>query len=479
MLCQIAKPLVRLADRYIPSAFFFAVALTVLVALLSIFVMGTSPNDLVLAWGDSLSGLLAFMTQIALVLLLGFTLAHTAPMQWLLERAANLPKRPAAAYGFVTLVTGVLSLINWGLGLIAGGIMAVQVAKAFRDRGGKLHYPLLVAAAYSGWVVFHMGYSGSAPLAAATAGSIYSDLPGGLVDVSRTIFSTWNMIAIVVTLGAVTIAMMRLAPSGDDVIIEAPDAVFEEQELVPKVTRSERRAASRLGTARRSAAQLEEAAAHPSTDSKRTPANFIDAWRVPTLTIGVALGLYVVAHFSTRGFELTLDIVNWTFLSLVLLFVGNIRELTDLVSKGGRTVADILIQYPFYAGIIGMMTVSGLAKSLSDMFVSIASPDTLGLFAFLSAGLLNMFIPSGGGQFAVQAPIFADAAASLGVDQSVVVMAIAYGDQWTNMIQPFWAIPLLAVAGLRVRDIMGYTIVTLVVSGVVFAATLLIVGSGS
>ena len=478
MLRQIAKPLVRLADRYIPSAFFFAVALTVIVALLSIFVMGSSPRDLVLAWGDSLAGLLAFMTQIALVLLLGFTLAHTALMQRLLGRAASLPKRPAAAYGFVTLITGVLSLINWGLGLIAGGIMAVQVAKAFKNRGVKLHYPLLVAAAYSGWVVFHMGYSGSAPLAAATEGNVYSDVPGGLVDVSRTIFSTWNMIAVVLTLGAVTVAMMRLAPSGDDVIIEAPEALFVEEHLVLKTTRAERRAASRLAKAGDTYAGPEEAAAHPPTESVRTPADFIDAWRVPTLVIGAALGLYVVAHFSTRGFILTLDIVNWTFLSLVLLLVGNIRELTDLIGKGGRTVSDILIQYPFYAGIIGMMTASGLAKSLSDFFISFASPETLGLWAFLSAGLLNMFIPSGGGQFAVQGPIFADAATGLGVDQSVVIMAIAYGDQWTNMIQPFWAIPLLAVAGLRVRDIMGYTVVTLLVSGVVFAATMIIVGSG-
>src|SRR5699024_3868194 len=130
---------------------------------------------------------------------------------------------------------------------------------------------------------------------------------------------------------------------------------------------------------------------------------------------------------------------------------------------------------PLYAGILGIMTVTGLIEVFSNAFVSIANPTTFGMLAFLSAGLVNFFVPSGGGQFAVQGPIMLDAAQQMGTDPSIAIMAVAYGDQWTNMIQPFWALPVLAIAGLKMRDILGYTSLTLMGSGVVMLVTLLIV----
>jgi short-chain fatty acids transporter len=148
------------------------------------------------------------------------------------------------------------------------------------------------------------------------------------------------------------------------------------------------------------------------------------------------------------------------------------------VKGAASTVGDILLQFPLYAGILGIMTATGLIAVLSDAFVGVATPRTFGFLSLLSAGLVNFFVPSGGGQFAVQGPILLDAAARIGVAPEVAIMALAYGDQWTNMVQPFWALPLLAIAGLKVRDILAYTTVTLVASGLVFAATLLIVGAG-
>lgn len=138
-------------------------------------------------------------------------------------------------------------------------------------------------------------------------------------------------------------------------------------------------------------------------------------------------------------------------------------------------MGEILLQFPLYAGILGLMVGSGLVQIFSDAFVSISNPVTFGVLAFLAAGLVNFFVPSGGGQFAVQGPIMLSAGTELGVDPEITIMAVSYGDQWTNMIQPFWAIPLLAIAGLKMRDILGYTTVALLASGVVFAATLLLV----
>ncbi|WP_324274377.1 TIGR00366 family protein [Blastococcus brunescens] len=155
-------------ERYLPGAFVFAVVLTVIVAVLALIFGDIGPAELTRAWGDGLAGLLAFMTQVALVLLLGYTLALTRPVKAGLIRIADVPKSPRAAYAFVAFVSAVASLISFGLGLVVGGVIALEVGRAARRRGTQLHYPLLVASAYSGFAVWHMGYSATGPLAAAT-----------------------------------------------------------------------------------------------------------------------------------------------------------------------------------------------------------------------------------------------------------------------------------------------------------------------
>lgn len=186
----------------------------------------------------------------------------------------------------------------------------------------------------------------------------------------------------------------------------------------------------------------------------------------------------MAASFSAKGVFLTLDIVNWSFVSLGLLLARSPLHYMRLINKAGVAIGPIIIQYPFYAGVLGMMSGTGLVTVISDFFASFSSAETLGLSAFLSAGIINMFIPSGGGQWAIQGPIFIDAAQSLGVDYSVVVLAVAYGDQWTNMIQPFWTIPLLAIAGLHLRQVMGYTVIIFLVTAMIFAGSLLVIGAG-
>lgn len=447
MLKVVSRPLVRLAERYLPTAFVFAVVLTAIVAVGALLATDSGPVDVVRAWGDGLTGLLAFMTQMALVLLLGYMLANTGPVRRLLERLARVPRTPTQAYGFVAVCAAVASLFTWGLGLVVAALLSIEVARVGRDRGMRLHYPLLVAAGYSGFVVWHMGYSGSGPLAAATPGSFVEEQIGRTIPVTETIFASWNIIGAVVTVVVVVGAMMLMAPSRDDRIVELPKG-----------------------------ASLEDARGNDpiETTEGSTPADRIDTSRGVTLVIGLFLLAYLVVYFAQEGMALTLDIVNWTFLCLVLLLVRNARELGQLVSKAAANVGEILVQFPLYAGIMGIMTATGLITILADFFVSISTETTLGLWAFLAGGIVNVFVPSGGGQFAIQAPIFLDAAKQLGVDPAIVVMGVAYGDQWTNMIQPFWALPMLAIARLRIRDVMGFTTVTLVITGVVFAATMVL-----
>jgi short-chain fatty acids transporter len=439
------RPVNALVERFVPSALVFAILLTGVVAILALTLTDAGPVDVLVGWGDGLAGLLAFMTQMALILLLGHVLANTRPVRRLLARLGAVPRTAVQAYVFVFLVAAVASLLQWGLGLVVGGLMAREVAAQARAKGLRVHFPLLVAAGFSGFVVWHMGYTGSGPLTAATEGSFIAEQLGRTIPVAETTFASWNIVGALVTVAVVAGALALVAPRGGDKVVElevdARDAGVTVDETV------------------------------------ETPADRLDASRWLTTLVGVALVAYLVVYF-TRGGTPTLDIVNWTFLALILLLVRSPLELIALVKDAASNVGDILLQFPLYAGILGMMTATGLVAVLSEWFVSISTPGTFGMLSLVSAGLVNFFVPSGGGQFAVQAPILLEAAGDLGVDPAVAIMAIAYGDQWTNMIQPFWALPLLAIAGLKVRDILGYTTITLIASGIVFAATLAVVGAG-
>jgi short-chain fatty acids transporter len=290
-----------------------------------------------------------------------------------------------------------------------------------------------------------MGYTGSGPLTAATPDSFVVEQLGETIPVSETTFAPWNLIAAVITVVVVAGALALVAPRGNDRVVEL---------------------------------EVDAREAEVAVEQPVTPADRLDASRVLTTLTGLGLVAYLAVYFADGGTP-TLDIVNWTFLALVLLLVRSPFEVAALVKNAATNVGDILLQFPLYAGILGIMTATGLIQIFSDAIVSVSTPQTFGALAFLAAGVVNFFVPSGGGQFAVQAPILLDAATQLGVDPAVAIMAVAYGDQWTNMIQPFWALPLLAIAGLKVRDILGYTTVTLLASGIVFAATLLIVGPGA
>ncbi len=443
-LSGLMRPVNSVVERYIPSSLVFAIVLTFVVAVLALFLTEAGPVDVVRGWGEGLSGLLEFMTQMALILLLGHTLANTGPVRRLLTRLGGLPKTALQAYLFVFLVAGVASLITWGLGLVVGVLVAVEVARQGREKGLTLHFPMLVAAGYSGYVIWHMGYSGSGTLAAATEGSFVAEQLGRTVPISDTTFAWWNLVTIVVTLLVVGAGLALVAPRPGDRMIE-------------------------LGVD----ARLDDGV--PIDDEVVTPADRVDASRVPTMLVGLALVAYLVVHYADGG-GATLDIVNWTFLALIFLLVRHPLELIGLIKDAASNVGEILLQFPLYAGIMGIMATSGLITVFSDFMVETAGPSTFGLLVFLSAGVVNFFVPSGGGQFAVQGPVMLDAGARLGVDPSVTIMAIAYGDQWTNMIQPFWALPVLAISGLKIRDILGYTMVTLVASGLVFGTTMLLLG---
>ena len=443
----LARPFVVFVERYYPDPFVFVVLLSVLTFLMSMMLADATPASALSAWGDGLPSLLAFTAQICITLLTAHALAHTDRVQILLKRIGSIPNNATGAYALVAFSAGIGSLIAWSLGLIVGATVAREVARQGARRGIRIHYPLLVASAYAGFVIWHMGYSSSAGLFVATAGhSLEAEI--GIIPITETVFTLHNGLLALVTLAIICMVCPLMRPREQE-LVEIDPVLLEEHVEGPN------------------------SATGPSTF-----AQYLDGMRTLTLILGAGLFGYIGYSFYARGFHLNLNLVNWSFLGAGLLLSRSPSHYVKLINNASSTIGPVLIQYPFYAGILGMMQGTGLAAIISDWFTAIATPGTLSFFAFLCAGLVNMFIPSGGGQWAVQGPIFIEAGQNLGVDPSIIVLAISYGDQWTNMIQPFWTIPLLAIAGLHMRQIMGYTFVIFLLTLFLFGGGLLLWGAG-
>lgn len=463
-LDRIARPFVVFSERFYPDPFVFAIALTAITFSMTVLATPTPMTQALEIWGTGLTGFLGFAMQICLVLVFSHALAHTDLVRRGIEVVACWPRNASQAYAIVVLLAGTTSMIAGALGLVVGALGAQTVALSGRERGLRLHFPLLVASAYGGFVIWHMGYSGTAPLAVATPGHSLEAVMG-LLPVTQTTYTVWNLSLAAVTLAAVALVCSRLAPEPRD-IVELQAGVSGAGVPSP-TTLDPSRAAGPYSTTG------SEHAGEPAT-----PADRLDDSRLLSSMLGLLLLAFIVSWFRSRGFQLTLDLVNWSFLSLGLLLARSPRHYLGLIANASGTLGPIVLQYPLYAGVVGLITQTELVGILSDVFVEISSAQTLGFWAFVSGGLLNFFVPSGGGQWAVQGPIFLDAARVLGVSDAVVVMGVAYGDQWTNMIQPFWALPLLAIVELKARAIMGYCFVIFLTAFVCLGGGLLWVGAG-
>lgn len=443
---SLSKPFVAFVERYYPDSFVFVILLTLATFGACFGLTNATPTQALTAWGDGLSGLLDFMAQISLTLICAHAFAHTDLIQSGLKSVGRIPKTASQGYFLVAFVAGVASLCAWSLGLVAGALMAQQVALQARQRGVRMHYPLLVASAYAGFVVWHMGYSSSAALFVATPGH-RMEATIGIIPVTETIFSSWNIAIAVVTLFACSFTCMLMKPHEKDVLEVSSDTL--EQMVETEEQHAER--------------------------GSLLPSEKLEQSRIVSLLLALLLIGFLAHWFATKRLNLNLNIVNWSFLALGILLARSPLHYIGLITNASKTVAPVLIQYPFYAGIMGLMGDTGMVSVISQWFTDFSTCHTLPFWAFISGGLVNLFIPSGGGQWAVQGPIFLDAAKQLQVDPKLIVMGVAYGDQWTNMIQPFWTIPLLAIAELHMRQIMGYTFVIFLVTAITFGVGLLLI----
>jgi short-chain fatty acids transporter len=445
---------VRYVERLMPDPYLFAVILTLIIAaLVALLVNGASPSGMLKAWYGGVWGsqnIFTFAFQMVLILVTGYTLAEAPILKRAIVYIAIKPKNQVQGALLCFGVSAVLSLLNWGLGLVAGALVARQVAKRFTEA----HFGYLIAAAFMGFIVWTQGLSSSIALANTDNSSpinVIHKMTGITVPLKLTIFQPYSWLSVIVVLALLALANWRMEPAQS----LAPDAAVFEDEDQPAV----------------------------KAEGKKTFAEWMEnLWILNVLVFAAG-----IAYFCISGFALNISsmIMLFTITSALLhrTPIRFIRAFTGAAKVSGP----LLLQYPLYGGLVGLLgylpshaadKAKPLQTLLAQAVVSGATQYTLPFLTFIGSLVISLFVPSGGGHWAVQGPIAVDSALAIGQRSpaylGLISMAVAVGEGVANMIQPFWLLPLLAIAKLNVRQVMGFTIVAFVIGLVVLGATALI-----
>lgn len=457
---NITKAIENIFKKYLPSPFTIAILLTLITILLAVFF--TRPAevtffdytlDVLRFWEGGIwtNGLLVFAYQMMLILVLGHVLVLSKPISNAILKVTQFCKNTATSAAIVACTTMLVAFFNWGLGLIFGALLARKVAEHAQRNGIKLNYPIIGAAGYTGLMVWHGGISGSAPIKINEDGHIagimkdvsspelLAQIPE-VINYSQTIFSLSNILIFFTVVIVISGLFYWLGKRSSPTEINLPEYILNNEE---KAT---------------------------------TKAEKLDSSKI----LAIAFGVIIIIAFSYRYFEdikalkITPNLINFLMLGMGIILHGSFKKFTNAVGESISDVSGILIQFPLYFGIMGIMSSSGMVTQISDFFVSISTETTLPIFTFFSAGLVNVFVPSGGGQWVVQGPVVIESALKLGVPLNKAIMALAYGDQITNMLQPFWALPLLGITKLKAKEILPYTLIAMVVGSIIYISGLLL-----
>ncbi len=451
------KTLEKVFEKFVPSPFVIAVFLTVLTIVLAlVFSENTSGESHVVSilkfWEKGIwnNDLLVFGYQMMLILVLGHILVLSKPMSALTDHITGYVHSTASAVVLVSVTTMLVAFFNWGLGLIFGAIMARKVAEASLKRGFSINYPLVGASGYVGLMIWHGGISGSAPLKVAEAGHLPALMEGivspetaaqvpNLISTGDTVLSWWNLVIFGVLLIVVPLTLYVLSKKAGTKKVLLPEKSY-------------------------------------TPDDESSSSNKIENSKIAAIGFGfLLLAAFVVQYFDAlSSLVITPNMLNFFMLGLGIVLHGSFKSFANALGEAISGASGILIQFPLYFGIMGIMKDAGMVTMISNAFISVSNEVTLPLFTFFSAGLVNIFVPSGGGQWALQGPIVIDAALQLGVPLPKIIMALSYGDQITNMLQPFWALPLLAITKLKAREILPYTFILMLVGSCVYLLGLLI-----
>lgn len=428
ILQKLASASTRWSTRWVPDSWTIAIILTVVAYILGLIFTKSTCFQLVQYWGNGFWVLLSFAMQMCLIIMTGYILATTPLVSRFLNLLAGLPKSPKGAIALMAVVSMGLAWINWGLSIVGSAVFVRFMVKKQRN----VDYRLLVATAYLGLGTFwHSGLSASAPLLVATP-KHFMEKDMGIIPITETIFHPFNLglAAIVLVLLAIIGPLMH-PKKGDE--LEADPKLMEEAAFT---------------------------APEKPTGDALTPAMRLEHSPIINIIVGISGIIWLVWYFGQKGWAgINLDVVNFMFLIVGVFLHWTPASFLKAAYEGGSFIWGVVVQFPFYAGIFGIIKFSGLAEVMALWFTAIATKTTYPFIVMWYSGILNYIVPSGGSKWAIEAPYIMQAAKNLGVSAPATVIAYAWGDMVTDVIQPFWAIPLLGVAKLEFRDIMGYCMI--------------------
>ena len=443
ILSRFTRFFVYIFERALPDAYVFALLLTFLGAVMAYWLAPHGdPETIVSGWYDGVFNIFTFAFQMVMMLATGYALACTPIARRALERIASFPSTPRTAIALTVLVSLIASWLNWGLGLVTSALLAREIAKRIR-----IDFGWLVAAAYSGFVISTEGLSGSIALSQATHGSalnIVEKVTGHLVPLSQTVFTRFNLVPVLMLVMVLPLILCFIGPAEKDVVVADVEKLRAED-------------------------------APPTVKEKqRTLGVILDqAWLLTVLAF--AFGAAALAH-ALRKSQFSLDLNS---VILILFLAGVILHwrpaaYVAAMRQAGRFTGPLILQYPLYGGLMGIMTATGLAGVFSAGIIRFSTVRTLPFFTYLTSLLITLFIPSGGGHWAVQGPFAIPAAQALHASMAGTTMSVAMGESVANMLQPFWVLPILAIAGISMRRVMGFMVITFLTALVCFGLSLLI-----
>jgi short-chain fatty acids transporter len=435
LLARIGMRSADFCERWFPDAFVFALAAIVLVFVGGLTI-GVAPVKLATEFGNGFWSLVNFTMQMAMVIVGGFVVASSPPVARLTRWLASIPKTPRGAVAFVAAFAMLSSLISWGLSLIFTGLLVREVVRRIE----RVDYRAIGAAAYLGLgSVWALGLSSSAALLQATKSSIPPSLLPitGVIPLTQTIF-LWQSLAMAATLIVISVVVAYFS---------APDG-------------SESRTAAEMGV------DLVERQAPPpaeGTGEGARPSTRLEESPILMVLIAALMIWFLVMNFREKGGFAALDLnnFNFAFIAAGLLLHWRPRSFLRAVTKAIPATAGVLIQFPFYGGIFGMISKTDIAPRLAHVFVAITTKSTFPLVVALYSAMLGMFVPSGGGKWVVEAPYVMAAAKSWGEHLGWTVQIYNAAEALPNLINPFWMLPLMGILNVRARDLAGYSMLQL------------------
>ncbi len=440
LISSVSASLTSFSQKFIPNSFVIALILTVFTFALALIFTDFGLFNLIQFWGNGFWELLSFAMQMCLIIFTGYIVAVSPLVSRFLNFLATLPQGPKSSILLMVIISLTLSWFHWGFSIVGSAIMVKFIASK-----QKVDYRLLVAAAYLGMgCTWHSGLSASAPLLVATPGH-FLEKEIGVIPLGQTIFTSFNLILTGFIFLFLCFFVPNLHPKREkETVIADPVLVGKEKvSVIPKI-------------------------------SEKSFANFLDDSPVVGLFFGILGMIWLLWFLISKNFEINLNVLNFGFLFLGILLHLRPSSFLKAAEEAGKLIFGVVLQFPFYAGMYGIIKSSGLAQIVGNWFIHISNQKTYPAIVYWYSGLVNYFVPSGGSKWAIEAPYILSAAKSLGVSNSKVVIAYAWGDMATDLIQPFWAIPLLSVAKIDFKDILGYEILIFLIYIVIVSLAFLL-----